>query len=125
MNADTNWITPGAEVLVYTSLGRNESTHPVKTTIKRVAAKSFSVTAENEPRFDLEDQRSPQQGRSSWSGHYRRVVPIDSDEAREVIAAENRLRIRNRARKAVDAWIKDRTRDSRLAAIAALEAVED
>lgn len=120
--SDTDWIVAGAEVLVYSVGGRSGKTSPRRTRIKKVATKSFSVEADSEPRFNLAHQEAREGGEWGWT---RRVVPIDSASAREVLAQEHSSRVLNRARNAVDMWRSSVNRTNRLAAIAALQEVED
>lgn len=58
MAADTSWIVAGAPVLVYTPRYHADTagSFPLRTTIKRVAVKSFTVDDPAEPRFDLATQ---------------------------------------------------------------------
>lgn len=120
--SDTDWIVAGAEVFVYSVGGMSGLTNSRRTRIKKVATKSFSVEADNEPRFSVDRQEAREGGEWGWT---RRVVPIDSATAREVLAQEHTLRVLNRARNAVDTWRRSVNRTNRLAAITALQAVED
>lgn len=121
--ADTpEWLVPGAAVLAYSTGGQSQRTNSAKTTVKKVAAKSFTVEREKEPRFDLGTQSAREGGTWGWT---RRVVPADSDTAREVLAAERGRRLVYAADAAFDAWQRDRSPANRAAAIAALQAVED
>jgi hypothetical protein len=117
----TDWIKPGEKVVTYTYGGVSRSENPSVTLIAKVAAKSF--TLENDSlRYSIDRQESPRQG-GTW-GWTRKVVPFDSDKAREVLEREKHERRMSRARATVDAWERMRTRENRLAAIAALQAVE-
>lgn len=120
--SETDWIVPGAAVVLYSSGGPSRNYNPTHSRIKKVATKSFSVEDDREPRFDLRSQTARQGGSWGWTRH---CVPADSPEAAKVLAAVDRGRKANRARGAVDEWIRVRSRDARLAAIAALEAVQD
>lgn len=122
MSVDTSWITEGAEVVVYRD-AMDGARDPVTTTVAKVAAKSFTL--------DGIDQRISLDGLSSkvvgmqYSGYRYRVIPCDSDKAAALYAAEARQAAMGQARMAVDKWQRARTRANRLAAIEALQAVED
>ncbi|MEV8610249.1 hypothetical protein AB0383_20380 [Amycolatopsis sp. NPDC051373] len=118
-----DWIKPGTPVVVYVESHRNEDPQPRTTTIAKVAKLSFTVEGFTNARFKIADQRS-RQG-STWSFWHYVAVPADSDEASKVKQTTARLKTGYRARDAVDAWRRDRTRENRLAAIAALQAVEE
>lgn len=120
--SDTDWVVAGAEVLVYSFGGQSGRTNSTCTRIKKVDTKSFSVEATNEPRFSVAYQETSEGG---TLGCTRRVVPIDSDEAREVLKEEHRIRVLNRARNAVNKWSSAPRDFNRLAAIKALQEVED
>ena len=117
---DTDWIKPGTEVVLYNTGGSGTSRNVRRTTIKKVAAKSFTVSAED-VRFPV-DRLSVSQG-GSW-GWTRHVTPADSENARELLAEAARQAADRRARSAVDDWVRSRTKANRLAAIAALQAIE-
>lgn len=122
----TDWIKPGAAVVLYDTAARRDSRDVVQTTIKRVAGKSFTVDdRRGEIRFPIDRLRVRQGGgmlASSWTRH---VVPAGSDTAREVLAEAAMQRAENAARNAVDAWERDRSRENRHAAIAALQALDE
>lgn len=122
---DTDWIAPGAEVLIYSRAARDVGLLcPRHTTIAKVAKASFTVSLEDEPRIKFDTQESARQV-DTWHGYYRRVVPLGSNEARLVTDRYNRHVRLQAAKSAVDKWQRNPTRESRLAAIVALEAVED
>ncbi len=114
------WLVPGADVLCFSSV-RNH--HPVITTVAKVATQSFTVTAEGEPRFRI--NRCQARTGSDWNASWRRVIPLDSDHARAILASHEGKSRENRARAAVDDWVRKRNRDTRLAAIAALQAIDN
>jgi hypothetical protein len=117
-----DWVQPDAEVLLYT-VDQYGSRHLVKTTIKRVNTGSFTVSAQQEPRFRLPQCRADTD--DSWHRWTRYCVPFDSDAARRELDALRKRKLVVAARYAVEVWLKNKTRDNRLAAIAALQAVED
>lgn len=122
MTESLDWITPGTKVVAYTegSISRDES--PTVTTIAKVAKKSFTVAEGREPRFSIDRQESARQG-GSW-GWTRKVIPFDSDEARRMLKREHDRRRIYEARVAVEKWERKRSRENRLAAIEALQAIE-
>lgn len=121
MAESTDWITPGAEVLVYTDAMPGYSRNVRFSTIAKVAKKSFTVEGEN-VRFSMDQQEH--RPRSSWTASTRRVVPRDSDKAHAEVSAARARGLTLKARAAVEKWERRRTRENRLAAIAALQAVE-
>jgi hypothetical protein len=116
------WVEVGAKVVLYSIGGGNQPRDVKVTTIKSVATKSFAVNAKNEPRFNLASCKTYVGG--PW-GHTRCVVAYDSDTGRRELEAARKRRLVYEASVAVGAWRRDGTRENRLAAIAALQAVED
>lgn len=121
MTESKDWIRPGTKVVVYTYGGVSRSESPSVTVIVKVATKSFTVEGDS-LRYSINRQESPRQG-GTW-GWTRKVTPLESDEARGVLERARHERLMSRARAAVDAWDRQRTRENRLAAIVALQAVE-
>ena len=119
---DTSWIKPGTSVVIYRKNRQLSDAYPHKTTVKRVANKSFTVDWQD-IRFNTEKLESPRFGGSfGWSYS---VTPVDSELARDLLAADQVLRVAAHARTAVDRWTKTRSREDRLAAIEALQAIEE
>jgi hypothetical protein len=119
-----SWLVKGAEVLAYTetySDGRYR--HPVITKIKKISTRSFTLEAEDEPRYSLIDCSCTQ--RDSWSAGTRYVVPLTSDQARYEIRREKERSQMKLTRYAVEVWRRSPTGENRLAAIAALQAIEN
>lgn len=114
-----DWLVPGANVLCY-NYGRNPS--PVATTVAKVATQSFTVTAEREPRYRIRGCFARMGEIMPWT---RYVVPLDSVEAGQVLAAEDRAKRMSRARTAVDNWIRKPDDDNRRIAIMALQTLEN
>lgn len=121
--AAPDWLVPGAEVVVYSFGGVTTSSNVKTTTIAKVNKTTFRVADPGEPAFRLSTCSVRQGG--SWSSWIRQVVPADSETARAELAAERRRTQLMDARHAVDAWSQQLNRETRLAAIAALQAVED
>ncbi len=120
---DTSWIVAGAEVLVYTPNTRDGRTDYRRTVIAKVATESFTVEATGELRFDLATQEWVSSG--TYRHYVRRVVPLDSDEARQAVATAKRHQRIYEARVACAEYDTRPTRENRLAAIAALQAAKD
>ncbi len=118
------WLISGEDVLCYNVGGTTTNTNSRATRIARVASQSFTVAAEQEPRFRIGNRYCEVRQGGTW-GWTRRVVPLDSVEAGEVLTAEDAQRRENRARAAVDDWVRKRNREARLAAIAALQAIDN
>lgn len=118
----TDWIVPGAKVLVFSDTPPGYSRGIRTATIEKVAKKSFTVEGEH-VRFSID--RQEYRPTNSWTASARCVVPLDSDEAKsEMAAAESRSRV-IAARSAVKEWERNRTRENRVAAIKALQAIDD
>ncbi len=118
---DTSWIVPGAEVVVFS----NDHRYPRarRDRIEKIAKKSFTVE-DGQPgeRYQLKDACRRTGGAF---GYTEEVVPADSEAGQTALTDPIRRNKVGRARNAVTAWERDRTRENRLAAIAALQAVED
>lgn len=117
----TEWIVPGAKVVVHTYGGGGAVDRASMDTVKKVADKSFSLEG-TDGRFDLRNGRK--MGGGSW-GPFTTVLPHDSDKAQRVLAEDARRRRQRDADAAVDAWRKSRSCADREAAIAALQAIAD
>jgi hypothetical protein len=52
------------------------------------------------------------------------VVPVDSPIGQRKLAEASRVRLEYAARNACEVWIRDRTTENRLTAIAALQAID-
>lgn len=115
-----DWISPGTPVVLYNTGGASRNRNVVETTIKKVAGKSFTVDAED-TRFPIDRLHVSQGGTWGWT---REVVPADSVTARHVLAEHRHLLAKNRARRAVDDWSRSPSRETRLAAITALQALD-
>lgn len=123
-----DWVKPGAEVVLYTSGNPGAPRNVVKTTIAKVTPTTFTVAAQDEPRFRFQSRRFTGPGfdvRQGGTWGWRRiVVPLDSEAARNEMARATRVHRESEARTAVEVWQRNRTRDNRLAAIKALGALE-
>ena len=120
-NADTSWITKGAEVVTYRHSRTDDYSYEgVRVApIERVSAKSFTV---NGDRYDLDRQSYTPPGR--WP-HVTYCVPVGSDKGREIVAEARHRKGVHLAEAAVEKWRRERTRENRLAAIAALQAIDE
>lgn len=115
-----DWLKPGAEVVIWTDDYGRRAIGVTRTKVAKVAQKSFTVEATTE-RFDIRSMAS--KGVGAWD-RGRFVAPAGSEKAKAVLEEVRHQQLTSRARTAVDTWNKQRTRWSRLAAIAALQAVE-
>jgi len=116
-----DWLKPGAEVVTWSDgRGRSGPQHVRTSRVLKVAVKTFTVEGEDN-RFSITTLSAT--GGDAWTpGRWCR--PLDDDEARTVLDTDRRKATVRRALAAVDTWEKTRTRKNRLAAIAALRAVE-
>lgn len=125
-----DWLVPGAEVVVFTIGGKGVGLgvpDAKATTITTIAAQSFCIVGSTD-RFKIRTQEHYQRGDGGWSGHFggtRRVVPLDSDEGRRELDKFRRMRLERSAHVTCETWIRKRNVENRLAAIAALQAVDD
>ena len=117
-----NWLKPGAEVIVWSDYHDRKYENVKHLHVLRVAGKSFTVDDEFEPRFPI-DSFKVYTG-TTWNSYYRRVMPADSDQAREIEWTVEQRRRMSAAREAVEKWEHSRTQENRLAAVAALQAIE-
>ena len=115
------WIEPGAPVLV---ISGRDGQNVARTEIAKVHKRYFTVThrAYVDSRFSLERQEA--RSADIWTMNPL-VVPVDSPRGREVLEEVRRRRLVRNAEQACTDWLRKQSRDSRLNAIAALQAVED
>lgn len=99
---NTDWIKPGAEVIVYTEGARDGRAHPQRTTVTRVAGKSFTLNGITE-RISLDTLRSRDIG-GTWDSWQYVVVKPDSDKARELFAQKRLDALYHAAERAVGNW---------------------
>jgi hypothetical protein len=113
----TEWVEPGAEVVLVSPGGwhadRIEGTSVVKTVGKR------DVVLENGRRFRLAKGLT-EQGRDTHYGSY--LLAPDDPKVAEIEEARRGLDRLNAAKRAVKAWQESRTPDNARAAIEALTA---
>lgn len=115
-----NWLKPGAEVVIWSDDYGRVVRGVTTTTVTKVWPKTFAVE-DHADKFEITGMRSKPKG--TWA-RPTFCAPVDSDEARAVMAKLRHQNLMWDARRTVDAWNKQRTRENRLAAIAALQAVE-
>jgi hypothetical protein len=116
-----SWLVPGVEVLVIRGHREDSVTW---TRVARIRGWYFTVEHPSceDLRFSLDSQEH--RSRYMW-GSSIRAIQFDSDEARKLWEADRRHRLISCARDACVTWTRYQNRDNRLAAIEALEAVED
>lgn len=115
------WLIPGAKVIVHRT--GTYASHIKTTSIAKIETKSFTV--EGSPfRYQIRtlDRHEP----GAW-GAREQVIPVDSDEARKLLSDDHRRKLVRKAQSACDRYrcLSVDNREIRLAAIAALQAVED
>lgn len=113
-----DWLVPGAKVVVHSSYGGTQRASRAE--VAKVAVHSFTVTG-SPIRFRIDDQKHY----DDTTRRLTQVVPEDSPEGQKLLAASRRRMKTKRARDACQEWAREGTRETRLAAIAALQAVED
>jgi hypothetical protein len=104
------WLVPGAPVVVYNRGGTSTPGNPTKTKVNKVATKSFTVEGSTE-RFQIRRSRV--------------VAPLDSDEARHELSEARKRKLARLAQHACEQWMRSPGEGNRIAAIEALQAVED
>jgi hypothetical protein len=116
-----DWLKPGAKVVTWSDgRGKSGPQHVRTSQVLKVATKTFTVDGED-TRYDIRTLSAVSS--DAWTpGRWCR--PLDADEARAVLDTARRKATVRRAVAAVDRWQETRTRKDRLAAIAALRAVE-
>ena len=115
-----DWLKPGAEVVIWTDDYGRRVLNVTHAKVAKVAQKSFTVEGTSD-RFDV--QRMTAKGGGAWD-RARHVAPVDSEKAKAVLEESRQQQLTYRASAAVDQWNKKRTRENRLAAVTALQAVE-
>lgn len=115
------WVVPGTPVLV---IAGRDGMHLTVTSIAKVHKRYFTVDhyIYTDKRFSLDRQEA--RAGDIWTTNPV-VVPVGSPRGREVLAEKRRRVLVRHAETACTKWQRDPTRDNRLAAIAALQAVED
>jgi hypothetical protein len=91
--------------------------------VGKVHKRYFTVTypAFSDLRFSLDQQIHRGSGMWAVTTH---VFPLDSDQARASLDAARRRELISAAKSACDSWQRNPSRERRLAAIEALQAVE-
>lgn len=115
-----DWLKPGAEVVIWTDDYGLRVIGVTRTKVATVAQKSFTVEGTSD-RFDVRTMKSKTSG--AWD-RVRFLSPVGSEKAKAVLEEARHRKLTSRARTAVETWNTRRTRENRLAAIAALQAVE-
>lgn len=109
-----DWIQVGADVVVYCD--DRISPRAGRARIAKINKQTFRVEG-SDTLFRIDGQIHR---RGTWDAAIH-VVPLDSDTGRAKLAEQRRRNRRRRAIQAVDAWQKDQTRATVLAAIEALQ----
>ena len=120
-----DWLQPGTAVVLYTP-ARGMAGRSVKlTTIKAVGKQWITVDDQNEPRIRIDTLRSASQGSRGWSSYARYLVAADSDEGRDELDRARRGNLKMRANDLARLWLREPSKENRLALIEALQAIED
>lgn len=116
------WLVPGAEVVVIH--GRYQDETVIPTTVARVYKRYFTVAHESFAggRFSLD--RQERRGTGTWA-MTTQVLQRGSPEATRYVEASRKRRLLRVAKDACVEWHRNPVRAARVAAIRALEAVED
>lgn len=115
------WVVNGEPVLVVSGYRDEQITI---TSVARVYKRYFTVADHPYARSRFDLHRQTRQGDSGW-GSGARVVPVNSPDGQRLFTAARRRELVNAADNATQRWERYRTTETRLAAIAALRAVED
>jgi hypothetical protein len=112
-----DWLVPGVEVAAIRGYGQDQRITRVR--IKKIAAKTFSIEGST-AQFRISDQSHREPG--AW-GTRIRIVPLHSEEVREVQDQARYRRLEILAVHAIEAWRRGRSEQNRIAAIEALQAL--
>lgn len=112
-----DWLVPGADVAAIRGYGHDRRI--TKTRINKIATTTFSIVGST-ARFRISDQSYREPG--AW-GTRIRIMPLHSEEVREVQDQARYRRLENLAAHAVEAWRRERSEQNRVAAIEALQAL--
>ena len=115
-----DWLKPGAEVVTWTDDYGRDVRGVTTTTVTKVWAKTFAVEGYDD-KFEIDRMLSKPKG--TWA-RPTFCAPVGSDRAQAVMEKFRHQNLLWDARMAVEAWDKQRTHENRLAAIAALQAIE-
>lgn len=119
-----DWLVEGAEIIVFSAtfdlsrIGRLTCT-----TVKKVSTQTFSVDIANSPRFRIEER--PEHKVHEYDLTPQFVLPLDSPEAVVIIERRQQIRLRKAAKMICELYQDEPTRENRLAAIKALQAISD
>lgn len=117
-----DWLVPGADVLLYTDARPGDPLDLKQAKVAKVATQSFTVDDKREPRFKLDTLCAVRPG--GLISRVRRVVPLDSDRARQKLREERIRGLTHEADRLYDAWRGTRAAEARRALIEALRAIE-
>lgn len=112
--SDTDWIRPGAEVVLHRT---GEAWHVSRSTVEKIAAKSFTVVGLTE-RIQFVTMASKRLG-GSWHRFEYKVLRPESAESAKLFERERRAGVRSRAGVFSDRFVLDNV-ENLDAAIAAL-----
>lgn len=98
-----DWVVPGAEVLTYRKYCKPDLTNHKVTTIDRVLKRDVVLANGERYNADILERRE-----GGSFGDTRAVIPLDSDQARKVIADYREYLVGYRARLACDEFARNR-----------------
>ncbi len=116
-----DWIAEGTEVLTFNT-GNSLLTSLRKSVITKVTKTQFAIHGD-EKRFKIANEPGRHDG-GTW-GWTKRVIPLSSDEAHGYLEQRRAQHFRNKAQAACDAYSVRQSKENRLAAITALQAVTE
>lgn len=122
-----DWPAPGARVLVWSERPPSSTPRdPHEATVDHVAGRTFTV-AGVDATFNRSTGRSKpvRHGAGAFASTTYVAVDAGSKRARDVVGSKERRDRDVEASRAVHAWLADRSRANRQAAIEALQALDD
>lgn len=103
MTVDNSWIKPGVEVVAYRhDGGRSDNPTVMKTTVRTVAAKSFTLVDLDE-RIKLDSLRTKTLG-GTWNLYWWEVIHPGSEQARQLFDRKRLAALEMKAFTAVKHW---------------------
>ncbi len=114
-----DWIAVGSQVLCFNT-GTNTLNTLTVASIEKVTATTFTVS-DGQGRFKIAENPQRSEG-GSW-GWSRRVIPVASDQAQDLIQRRREQQTRDVARAACSSYNVHPTYENRMYAIVTLQAV--
>jgi hypothetical protein len=127
MEQMSDWPISGTRVVVWSERPPSSTPRePLESTVDHVAGRTFTVTG-IDATFNRSTGRSKpvRRGAGAFASETYVAVDAESERARDVVGASTRRDRDDDARRAVQAWLADRSPANRRAAIDALEALDE